>query len=499
MYTQKNNSIQTILPIIEKIKVEDIDPANIYKKVALENKYSFLLENLKSNGKSYSFIGISPQKIVKLKYISKNNTCIEYIDNTKGFLKMNNKDYIDFLKKELSKINYESIDKIPDFFASFVGYFGYEMVSLWEEVYHIEKTKDLRHGDLPLSILVIPKILLIIDQNEGIGYLINVIDLNSEMNQDDSIYLAKLENKKIIEKIKNKTPKICKDKIYNQKIKIKNHTKKEDFIKKVAKVKEYINTGEAFQIVLSQKFSCEMEEDPFEVYESLRNINPSPYMFYLNFDEVKLIGSSPEMLVKVEGQRVITRPLAGTRPRGETKEIDQVIEQELLSDEKERAEHIMLVDLARNDLGRVCEKGTVHVTKLFGVERYSHVMHIYSRVEGKKKEELSSLDVLKSVFPAGTVSGAPKIRAMEIIDELEDEPREIYAGVVGYIDSKDNLDTSIAIRTMVYKDKKLIIQAGAGIVSYSDAEKEYYETVNKSMAMFKSIKKGDFKDDSFDR
>ncbi|KUK83992.1 MAG: Anthranilate synthase [Petrotoga mobilis] len=491
MYTKKSVINQSILPIIEKISLENFDPTVIYKKIALNNPYSFILENLSINEKKYSLIGITPLKVVKLSYIVKNKTKLNFIEKGKTFFDEST-DYISFLKEQLKSIQYERILNIPDLFASFVGYFSYEIISVWEDIYHNEMDKDLKHGDLPLSILVFPRISLILDQSEKVGYLVNVVDSGSEEDIEGRISLAKHENHQILKDLK-KTPTQKKEEKNNDQVKlrIKHHTSKEEFIEKVEKTKNYINAGEAFQIVLSQRFSCKITQHPFEIYENLRRINPSPYMFYLNYPEATLIGSSPEMLVKVEGQRVITRPLAGTRKRGGTPKADEAIEKELLSDEKERAEHIMLVDLARNDLGRVCKEGSVKVTKFFGIEKYSHVMHIYSQVEGLKKDYLNSLDVLKSLFPAGTVSGAPKIRAIEIIDELEDEPREIYAGVVGYIDTKGNLDTSIAIRTMVCKENEVRIQAGAGIVSYSIGENEYYETVNKAMAMFKSLEKGD--------
>ncbi|HBT51474.1 MAG TPA: anthranilate synthase component I [Petrotoga sp.] len=492
MLTKKSVINQSILPVIEKIDIENTDPTVIYKKLALKNQYSFILENLLINEKKYSLIGITPLKVVKLNYIAKKKTRLNLIERGKSFLDENT-DYITFLKEQLESIHYESIPNIPDFFASFVGYFGYEIISIWEDIYHNEIDRDLKHGELPLSILVSPRISLILDQSEKVGYLVNIVETRSEEGIESKISSAKNENKQILKDLEKTSTQNETERNANQiRLKIKNHTSKEEFIKKVEKTKNYINAGEAFQVVLSQRFSCKITQHPFEIYENLRRINPSPYMFYLNFPEVTILGSSPEMLVKVEGERVITRPLAGTRKRGETTQVDEIIEKELLDDDKERAEHIMLVDLARNDLGRVCKEGSVKVTKFFGIEKYSHVMHIYSQVEGLKKDYLNSLDVLKSLFPAGTVSGAPKIRAIEIIDELEDEPREIYAGVVGYIDTKGNLDTSIAIRTMVCKENEVRIQAGAGIVSYSIGENEYYETVNKAMAMFKSLEKGDF-------
>ncbi|HAF50146.1 MAG TPA: anthranilate synthase component I, partial [Synergistaceae bacterium] len=253
--------------------------------------------------------------------------------------------------------------------------------------------------------------------------------------------------------------------------------------------KEYIAAGDAFQIVLSQRFYIPTDIPSLDIYETLREGNPSPYLFFFDFDGVEVFGSSPEVLVKVEKDKVITRPLAGTRPRGSSEAADIRLCEELLADEKELAEHVMLIDLARNDLGRVCEAGSVRVTEALGVERYSRVMHIVSQVEGIKRSGISPLEVLKHTFPAGTVSGAPKIRAMELIDELEGAPRGPYAGAVGYVDYQGNMDMSIAIRTFFKVEGKLYLQAGAGIVSDSVPEREYEETLNKARALFEAVKK----------
>ncbi|MFW6287894.1 MAG: anthranilate synthase component I family protein, partial [bacterium] len=267
-----------------------------------------------------------------------------------------------------------------------------------------------------------------------------------------------------------------------------SNTSREEFVEMVEEGKRYIEEGDAFQIVLSQKFSMQTNIPPFKLYRALRMINPSPYLFYLNFPQIKVVGSSPEVLVKVTDKKVITRPLAGTRRRGKTRKEDAILMKELLNDEKERAEHIMLVDLGRNDLGKVCKVGSVKVTELMGIELFSRVMHIVSEVEGELDDEVNSLDVLKSAFPAGTVSGAPKIRAMEIIDELEKEARGIYAGAVGYIDLNGNLDTCITIRNIYQLNDRIYIQVGAGIVADSNPEKEYEETINKARALFQSLR-----------
>ncbi len=268
----------------------------------------------------------------------------------------------------------------------------------------------------------------------------------------------------------------------------KAHIRPDQFEAMVEKAKQYILAGDIFQVVLSQRFSADLSCDPLLVYRAVRHINPSPYLFYLQMDETVLVGSSPEILVRKSGERAIVRPIAGTRPRGKTDEEDQQLETELLADDKELAEHVMLVDLGRNDLGRVCEYGSVAVHESMGIERYSHVMHIVSQVEGQLRPDIDAIDLLAATFPAGTVSGAPKVRAMQIIEELESEARGPYAGCVGYISfGGTHMDTAITIRTAVIRDGRINVQAGAGIVADSDPASEHRECVNKAMAMFRSI------------
>ena len=268
---------------------------------------------------------------------------------------------------------------------------------------------------------------------------------------------------------------------------INSTVSKEEFENQINKIKDYITSGEAIQVVLSQRLSRTTAAPPFEIYRALRAINPSPYMYYFDFQDFQVIGASPEILVKVDNGNVITRPLAGTRPRGITPDEDSRLEKELKQDEKERAEHIMLVDLARNDIGRVSEPGTVEVTDLMEVERYSHVMHLVTHVSGRLKKGLSAFDALRACFPAGTVSGAPKIRAMEIIAEMEPEKRGVYAGSAGYFSFAGNMDMAIAIRTIVLKQGTAYIQAGCGIVYDSIPEREYAESLNKARASLKAL------------
>ena len=268
---------------------------------------------------------------------------------------------------------------------------------------------------------------------------------------------------------------------------------REQFTRAVVAAKEHIAAGDIFQVVLSQRLSRETAADPFDIYRALRRLNPSPYMFYFNFanlaggEPLRLIGASPEMHVRLEGRAATIRPIAGTRPRGKSPADDAALEGDLLADPKERAEHVMLVGVARTDLGRVCEYGTVRVPELMGVERYSHVMHIVSQVEGRLRPDLDAFDLMRATFPAGTVSGAPKIRAMQIIDELEGQPRGPYAGAVGYFAADGSMDTCIAIRTLAMRGKQISVQAGAGIVADSEPETEYQETLNKARALAQAV------------
>ncbi len=486
--------------LYSSISFENIDSTVIYKHLALHNEYSFLFENLKYNNKTFSMIGIIPEKIIQYGNSTNDNLEITVKESEKKETKIAEIDYLSFLKTELEKINFQYIEGIPPFFCSLFGYFGYEMSYLWEELLNKNINSFSQNVELPLSILCLPKISLIINHEDKILHIFNCLYFDTEETADEieeSVSIAQSEidelKEHIIEILKIRD---SKDNTSNNQSNLKRqytplnityHTKKNDFLEQVIKTIEEINSSSAFQIVLSQKFSTHVQSHPFEIYDVLRAINPSPYMFYFNFPEAKILGCSPEMLVKVEGDKVITRPLAGTRTRGQKAEEDAYLEQELLNDEKEKAEHVMLVDLARNDLGKVCKRGSVKVTKLFGIEKYSHVMHIYSQVEGTRRENVGPLEILKSVFPAGTVSGAPKIKAMEIIKNLEDKPREVYAGTIGYVTPNGDLDSAIAIRTILYKDSEAFIQSGAGIVSYSIPKKEYDETLNKAKAMFKAI------------
>ena len=358
---------------------------------------------------------------------------------------------------------------------------GYDMVKFFEPIKEVKK----EGLGLPDFFFMLTDTMLIFDSlRQKIKVLSNA---HIEDNSPDEAYLeAEQKINDIIAKLR--TPLILDDSLSGAKSKsVSSNFTKDDFLTAVEKSKEYVMAGDIVQVVLSQRFEREAAGDPFHIYRALRVINPSPYMYYLDIGDAKIVGSSPEILVRFEEGKIVLRPIAGTRKRGETESADRALEEELKSDPKEVAEHIMLVDLGRNDVGRVATIGSVKVTELMKVERYSHVMHLVSNVEGELRDGLDAFDVLAACFPAGTVSGAPKVRAMEIIEELEPTRRGPYAGAVGYFSYAGNMDTCITIRTLIIKDGKVYVQAGAGIVADSMPEREYLETVNKAKGMMTAV------------
>ncbi|MFW5981714.1 MAG: anthranilate synthase component I family protein [Halanaerobiaceae bacterium] len=488
-YSQDYN----LIPIFEEIAGDTITPITVYSNLCLNEEYSYLLESA-GQGR-HSFIGVYPEFVINK---NKEGLEISYYDDLGGLLatELQEGELIDYMKEFINRYKLLDLDGFPPFSGGFVGYFAYEMINNWETMYHNQENKKIQESSTPLSTLVYSSVIIAIDHFSHTVKIISNIRLDEDMSDIEKEKLYNSHKGKI-DKVVKKIKDLSRNGSSNSELEylddfsfgeIGSNTSKSEFATMVNKAKDYIKEGDAFQIVLSQKFAIKSNVPPFKLYRALRMMNPSPYLFYLNFPEIKLIGSSPEVLVKVENKRVLTRPLAGTRPRGKNSQEDLIYKEDLLSDEKEKAEHLMLVDLGRNDLGMVCKPGTVKVTELMDVEYFSRVMHIVSEVEGELADNLSSLDALKSVFPAGTVSGAPKIRAMEIIDELEKEPRGVYAGAVGYIDLKGNLDTCITIRTIYQIEDEIFIQVGAGIVTDSVPEKEYEETLNKARALFQSLK-----------
>ncbi len=468
-----------LIPVYREILADLETPLSAFLK--LRGKTGFLLESVEGEEKwaRYSFIGGNPSLTIEGKG---GNVTI-----TRGKIreKVNFvKDPLEIVSAQLKKYRPVIIPGLPRFFGGFVGYIGYDTVR------YFEKLPDNRNKglNLPDLFLMLTDTMLVFDNlNQTIKVISNAY---TEDKRPEDAYERALEKiDLIVRKLQKKVSlprKISKsDNKLNKSF--TSNFEKESFKKAVERTKEYVKAGDVIQTVISQNFEREVHADPVNVYRALRVINPSPYMFYLKTGKCTLVGSSPEVLVRLEDDRVELRPIAGTRRRGGNKEEDEKLEKELKSDPKELAEHIMLVDLGRNDVGRVAETGSVKVTELMNIERYSHVMHIVSNVTGKISDRYNAFDLLRASFPAGTVSGAPKIRAMEIIEELEPARRGPYAGCVGYFDFSGNMDMCITIRTIIFKGTRAYIQAGAGIVADSDPESEYTETVNKAKGMFKAI------------
>jgi len=467
-----------LIPVYREILADMDTPVSAFKKID-DGRFSFLLESIEGGEKwaRYSFLGSSPEVIIR----SKGNV-VETLLADGTCLREETADPLGFVRNYLGRFSPVEVDGLPRFFGGAVGYIGYDMVRYFERVC-LDKPTELDAYD---SYLLITDTLLIFDT---VRQKIKVVS-NAHLEEGKSLEAAYEEAKAKIDAIirKMKTPiQPSLSAAASQRVAFLSNVSREVFEESVVKAKEYVKAGDVIQVVLSQRFSADLTVDPLDIYRILRTLNPSPYMFFLRLDDTLVVGASPEVMVRKEGARVELRPIAGTRPRGKTREEDEDLAGELLEDPKERAEHVMLVDLGRNDLGRVCRTGTVRVTELMVVERYSHVMHIVSNVQGELEAGKDAFDVLCATFPAGTLSGAPKVRAMEIIEELEPVRREIYGGAVGYFSFSGNMDMAIAIRTLVVKDGRIHLQAGAGIVADSDPATEYQETLNKARAVVKAI------------
>ena len=449
---------------------------NLYKFILVQ-KNSFIFESVekgKIRGR-YTIIGFNPDKIFNIK----KNVIIE--DDFKK-KKIINKNILKYLNNLFKNFKVKSSKELPRMSSMLVGYFSYDIIRLIENIPNKCKD-DLKIPDIRL---MRPKNLIIYDNvKRKIFYIENIYN-------DQKIYDYPSE----YEKIKNtlnelryygNIPLPENFHINNKKINIKSNISKSKFKNIVRRAKTYIKKGDIFQVVLSQRFSAEIKKPPLEIYNTLRKSNPSPFMFYFNYDDFQVLGSSPEILVRLINGEVTIRPIAGTRPRGKNPKEDKKLTAELLNDPKELSEHLMLLDLGRNDVGKVSKANSVKVTENFKVEKYSHVMHIVSNVIGKLRKNLSLFETFLSGFPAGTVSGAPKIRAMEIIDELEVSKRKLYAGGIGYFTANQEFDTCIALRTALIKNKKIYVQAGAGVVADSKPESEYKETINKAKALMQAI------------
>ena len=468
-----------LIPVYREILADMETPVSAFCKID-DRRSAFLLESIAGGEKwaRYSFLGVGSGRAFRCR-----GNQYEILENGSATESGETEDPLVQLQRFLSPYTPVALPDLPRFFGGAVGYLGYDMVR------HIEDLPALKDAELGVydCCFLITETLLIFD---NMRQKIKVVS-NVHLRDGDDPELA---YDRAVERIEGMTtllrkplPERAGDARNQAAGGLQSNFTRPDFETAVEQCKDYVRAGDVIQVVLSQRFSGDLDADPFDVYRALRTINPSPYMFYLQFNETRVIGASPEVLVRKEGDHVEVRPIAGTRPRGTTPEADQAYEEELLADPKERAEHIMLVDLGRNDLGRVCETGSVHVDELMVVERYSHVMHIVSNVSGRLLPKYDALDVFAATFPAGTLSGAPKIRAMEIIEELEPVRREIYGGAVGYISFDGNMDLAIAIRTLVAHENRIHLQAGAGIVADSDPAAEYEETVNKAMGVKQAI------------
>ncbi len=479
-----------IVPVIAELPEQKFGPAEAYSTLSRNQRASFLLESAESGGKTarYSFIGIDPFVTLKVNggeiEVQGDGGLKEIVENSARGTKKG-EDPVDIVKKAFlfGKISVPEV-KQPRFMCGPVGYFSYDIVRSMVQIGE-KAIDDLRHSDAEF---MLGKNTVVFDHEVKKSFVCSnaLIFETSDPKEVYASSLKEIEAKaKQLEKV-GPLPRLPMD--IEPSVEIRSSMSKPGFISAVEKAKEHIDCGDVLQIVLSRRMETDLKRDPYFAYLALRRINPSPYMYYLDFGPRKILGSSPETLVRVEEGKVMTRPIGGTRRRGRGAEKDMEIERKLLSDRKEREEHMMLVHLGREDISKVAKVGSVKVEDFMMIERYSHVMHIVSTVSGLLREDKDEFDALKANFPAGTVVGAPRLRAMEIIEELEPTRRGIYAGGVGYFDYRHNMDFAITIRTIVAEGGKAYVQAGAGIVSRSVPELEFYETENKSRALLKAIR-----------
>ncbi len=467
------------IPLMREVLADLDTPLSTYTKIC-NFPYSYLFESVEGGEKwgRYSIIGLPAKKI-----ISVTGEKIKITENSKLIDKYNTNDPLKEIEKIQQSYKVAQIEGMPRFSGGLVGYFGYETIR------YIEPKLNKNNKEDPIGS---PDILLMVSDEVVVfdnlsGKLFIIVHADPKKNDAYSNALQRLDDiSGMLRDNQNNKSQSDNSRDVDENDFVSGFTQK-NYEKAVNTIKNYIVNGDAMQVVLSQRLSIPFQSKPINLYRALRSLNPSPYMYFLDLEDFQIVGSSPEILVRLEDNIVTVRPIAGTRPRGKTKSEDLALEKDLLEDPKELAEHLMLIDLGRNDLGRVADMGSVNLTDKMIIERYSHVMHIVSNVTGELKKGMNAMDVLRSTFPAGTVSGAPKIRAMEIIDELEPVKRGVYSGAVGYISWNGNMDTAIAIRTAVIKDKTLHIQVGAGIVADSIPKNEWDETMNKGRAIFKAV------------
>lgn len=472
----------TLVPVVKSVPADLLTPVSAFLAIAGNEPNSFLLESVEGGEKvgRYTFLGVRPYMIVSGRgaeaYVQRGN---KRVRSEHGIFET--------VHALMCQHKVAQLAGLPPFTAGAVGFFSYDFVRNIERL--PEKAKD--DLNLPDCMLMFFDRLLAFDHVRHQIHIVAAADVKRESPRrayDRAIKdIAALE-RKLATGLRMASQELARKKKPNSgRLKIKTATNKREYMNAVCAAKEYIAAGDIFQVVPSQRLEFEPGVRPFDIYRALRTVNPSPYMYFLRMSDVHVLGSSPELLVRVTGRKIEYRPIAGTRPRGATEIEDQRLEAELKADAKELAEHVMLVDLGRNDVGRVSEFGSVRVRDLMFIERYSHVMHIVSAIEGKLRQGLDGLDAFASCFPAGTLTGAPKVRAMEIIEELEPVRRGIYGGSIMYADFAGNLDSCIAIRTMLMKGKKAYVQAGAGVVADSNPEREHEECLNKARAVVRAV------------
>jgi anthranilate synthase component I len=467
----------TFVPVCKEVVADLLTPVSAFLKIAEHADYAFLLESVEGGEHvaRYSFLGKDPFLILRARG---GKTTIDRA----GSVTTTERPFIDTLRGLMADFRSPFVPDLPRFTGGAVGYFGYGAASWFEPV--LGDLGSNADGADDAGFMLFDTVLAF----DHVQHRILII-ANARVTADDdleSLYQFACAKISFLERELERSLSVART-AGAASLEVRSNQTKEAFEDKVRAAKEYIAAGDIYQVVLSQRFESQVDADPFTVYRALRHVNPSPYMYFVRMGGVSVVGSSPEMLVRVEGDRVETHPIAGTRPRGRTPDEDVRLAEELKRNEKERAEHVMLVDLGRNDVGRVCQYGTVRVPQFMGLERFSHVMHLTSVVEGKLAEDRDRLDALVSCFPAGTVSGAPKVRAMQIIRELEPSGRGLYAGAVGYLDFAGNLDFCIAIRTVIMSEGRAFVQAGAGIVMDSNPAAEYEETRDKARALLRAL------------
>ncbi|MCH2263382.1 MAG: anthranilate synthase component I [SAR86 cluster bacterium] len=470
---------QLRIPVSLEILADMETPLSVFKK--LGNKpFSYLFESVEGGEKwaRYSLIGLPSSRVIK---VYKNQ--IKIFNNGKIEEEITSSDPLKFLEDYQDSIKVKLYDHLPAFTGGLVGYLGYDCIRYIEP--------KLSHSNLPDPLGTPDALFMVSEEVAVFDNLNNKLHLIVLSESESGADICKAE-----ERLKVLSEKLVNPLTYETSEKIGESVTENDFVsgfgekefkETVEKVKEYIKAGDVMQVVCSQRMSVPFTADPVELYRSIRHLNPSPYLYYLNLEEFHIVGSSPEILARLEDGEVTVRPIAGTRRRGKDEEDDLAMEKDMINDPKEIAEHLMLIDLGRNDVGKIAEPGSVEVTQKFGIERYSHVMHMVSNVRAKLRKGLKAMDVFRATFPAGTLTGAPKIRAMEIIDEFEPVKRGIYGGAVGYFSWQGNMDMAIAIRTAIIKDEVLYIQAGGGFVADSDPELEWKESLNKGRAIFKAV------------